>query len=48
MIVGISWVTRSKEAGKKLDEAKFLVDIEDEDVFAKVLPDFLLASKGKW
>jgi hypothetical protein len=29
-------VTRSKEAGKRLEEAKYMVDIGDEDVFSKV------------
>ena len=35
-IVGISWVTKSKEKGEKLDEKAFEVKVEDEDVFQKV------------
>jgi hypothetical protein len=35
-IVGLSWVTRSKEAGKRLDEGKYAVEVGEEDVFAKV------------
>ncbi|KAI9635959.1 uncharacterized protein MKK02DRAFT_44658 [Dioszegia hungarica] len=34
-IVGLSWVTRSKEAGKRLDEGKYAVEVGEEDVFAK-------------
>lgn len=35
-VVGISWVTRSKEKGEKLDEDAFLVDVSEEDIFQKV------------
>lgn len=35
-IVGISWVTKSKEAGKRLDEEPYRVEVEEEDVFQKV------------
>lgn len=35
-VVGISWVTRSKEKGEKLDEAAFAVKVEEEDIFQKV------------
>ncbi|ORX33582.1 hypothetical protein BD324DRAFT_584838 [Kockovaella imperatae] len=35
-IVGIGWVTKSKEKGEKLDEGAFAVNVEDEDVFSKV------------
>ncbi|KAL7418928.1 hypothetical protein Q5752_006612 [Cryptotrichosporon argae] len=34
-LVGITWVTRSKEAGRRLAENSFAVEVEDEDVFAK-------------
>lgn len=42
-IVGISWVTRSKEKGERLDEAPFVIDIAEEDVFQKVSPSLLRA-----
>lgn len=35
-IVGISWVTRSKEKGERLDEQPFAVKVADEDIFQKV------------
>ena len=35
-IVGISWVTKSKEAGKRLLEDPYVVDVGKEDVFQKV------------
>lgn len=35
-MVGISWITRSKEKGEKLDEEAFLVDVSEEDIFQKV------------
>lgn len=35
-IVGISWVTKSKEKGERLDEASFLVKVAEEDIFQKV------------
>ena len=35
-IVGISWVTKSKEKGERLEEAAFTVNVDDEDVFQKV------------
>ena len=35
-IVGIGWVTRSKEKGEKLEEAEFKVKVEEEDIFQKV------------
>lgn len=35
-MVGISWVTKSKEAGRRVEEDKYRVDIgEVEEVFAK-------------
>lgn len=38
-IVGISWVTKSKEAGKRLDEEPYRVEVEEEDIFQKVRID---------
>jgi hypothetical protein len=35
-IVGISWVTKSKDAGKRLAEDPFVVPVGEEDVFQKV------------
>ncbi|KAK4685299.1 hypothetical protein P7C73_g4856, partial [Tremellales sp. Uapishka_1] len=34
-IVGISWVTKSKERGSRLDENEFKVEVGEEDVFQK-------------
>lgn len=41
-IVGISWVTKSKEKGERLSEDRFLVDVADEDVFQKVRPQYAI------
>lgn len=35
-VVGISWITRSKEGGKRADEARCAVNLGDEDIFGKV------------
>ena len=35
-IVGLSWVTKCKQKGERLDEAAYLVKVADEDVFQKV------------
>ena len=35
-IVGISWVTRCKEKGSRLDESTYVVEVDKEDIFQKV------------
>jgi hypothetical protein len=35
-IVGITWVTRSRDRGERLNEDGFRVEVADEDVFQKV------------
>ena len=49
-IVGLSWVTRCKAEGKRVDEAKYAVDVKEEDVFGKVclfLLSLLAALQGR-
>jgi hypothetical protein len=35
-LVGISWVTRSKEAGKRIDEEAYEINLEEIETFKKV------------
>lgn len=41
-IVGISWVTKSKEAGKRLEEGPYRVEVAEEDIFQKVRPGYCM------
>ena len=36
-MVGISWVTRCKESGKRLDEEVYKIDPEQMEIFKKVI-----------
>lgn len=35
-VVGVGWLTHCKKAGERLDEGKYRVAVEEEDVFQKV------------